>query len=299
MTNAEIEAFLTICEYGSISKAAEKLFISQSSLSTKIKTLENKMGCALFVRGKGLRGIHLTEEGRRFLELAIKYQKIIDEMMEIGKTNKTPKLRVSSINSMGTYLLTPAYENFLQKMPDVVLEIQDMATDSVYISMENGFTDLGFTVSRRENRKTVTYPAFSEPMVFICPYNADYPDVIELNMLDIKNEVYIYWFDEFDKWHKDAFGPNAIPQLQLEIMSQLEFFVTKNKNWAIAPKSVACGLARDNKVKICSLAFDVPNRVTYCVYVPDKSKAAIIKCFLGCFKDTLLSFKDMDIDIYI
>ena len=41
MTNAEIEAFLTICEYGSISKAAEKLFISQSSLSTKIKTLEN------------------------------------------------------------------------------------------------------------------------------------------------------------------------------------------------------------------------------------------------------------------
>lgn len=43
MTNAEIEAFLTICEYGSISKAAEKLFISQSSLSTKIKTLENKM----------------------------------------------------------------------------------------------------------------------------------------------------------------------------------------------------------------------------------------------------------------
>ena len=191
MTNAEIEAFLTICEYGSISKAAEKLFISQSSLSTKIKTLENKMGCALFVRGKGLRGIHLTEEGRRFLELAIKYQKIIDEMMEIGKTSKTPKLRVSSINSMGTYLLTPAYENFLQKMPDVVLEIQDMATDSVYISMENGFTDLGFTVSRRENRKTVTYPAFSEPMVFICPYNADYPDVIELNMLDIKNEVYI------------------------------------------------------------------------------------------------------------
>ena len=299
MTNAEIEAFLTICEYGSISKAAEKLFISQSSLSTKIKTLEKKVGCALFVRSKGIRGIHLTDDGRKFLELAIKYQKIIDEMMEIGKTDKTSKLRVSSFNSMGTYLLTPAYENFLIKMPDVVLEIQDMATDSVYESMENGLTDLGFILSRRESKKTVTYPAFSEPMVFICPQNSNYPDIIELNMLDVKNEIYIDWFNEFDKWHKEAFGAKALPQLQLEIMSQLEFFVTKNNNWTIAPKSVACGLARDNKVKICSLAFDVPNRVTYCVYVPDKSKASIIKCFLGCFKDTLLSFKNMDIDIYI
>ena len=299
MTNAEIEAFLTICEYGSISKAAEKLFISQSSLSTKIKTLENKIGCSLFVRGKGVRGIHLTDEGRRFLELAIKYQKIIDEMMEIGKTSKTPKLRVSSINSMGTYLLTPAYEQFIQKMPDVILEIQDMATDSVYVSMENGLTDLGFTVSRRESKKAVTYPAFSEPMSFICPVDSHYPDVVELNMLDIKNEIYIDWFDEFDKWHKDAFGSNAMPQIQLEIMSQLEFFVTKKQNWAIVPKSVAYGLACSNKVKVCSLAFDVPNRVTYCVYVPDKSKASIIKCFLGCFKDTLLSMENMDIDIYI
>ena len=39
MTNAEIEAFLAVAEHKSISKAAEVLFINQSSLSTKIKTL--------------------------------------------------------------------------------------------------------------------------------------------------------------------------------------------------------------------------------------------------------------------
>lgn len=40
MTTEEIEAFVAICEAKSISKAAEQLFISQPSLSTKLKTLE-------------------------------------------------------------------------------------------------------------------------------------------------------------------------------------------------------------------------------------------------------------------
>lgn len=55
MTNAEVEAFLTVCETKSISRAAERLFISQSALSAKIKTLEKKIGCLLLARN-GLEG---------------------------------------------------------------------------------------------------------------------------------------------------------------------------------------------------------------------------------------------------
>jgi DNA-binding transcriptional LysR family regulator len=55
MTISEINAFVTICQEMSISKAAERLYISQSSLSTKIKTLEKKLGYDLFLRaGKRL-----------------------------------------------------------------------------------------------------------------------------------------------------------------------------------------------------------------------------------------------------
>ena len=94
MTNAEIEAFLAVAEHKSISKAAEVLFINQSSLSTKIKTLESQIGFCLFIRAKGSRGIALTDEGKKFLPLAIKYQSIINEMMAIGSENAPKKLRV-------------------------------------------------------------------------------------------------------------------------------------------------------------------------------------------------------------
>ncbi|MFR2966653.1 MAG: LysR family transcriptional regulator [Anaerovoracaceae bacterium] len=63
MTNAEIYAFIAIHEEMNISKAAEKLFISQSSLSTRIKILERELGYQLFFRGKGQRKLTPSDRG--------------------------------------------------------------------------------------------------------------------------------------------------------------------------------------------------------------------------------------------
>lgn len=108
----EILAFLEICRCKSISKAAEKLFISQSSLSTKIRILERKLGYSLFIRGKGSRSVMLTDKGEKFLELAVKYQEILEKMLALGRDGGSEKLRISSMNSLGTHLLTPVYERF-------------------------------------------------------------------------------------------------------------------------------------------------------------------------------------------
>ena len=50
MTIVQIKHFLAILEYNSFSNAAEEMFISQSALSKQIKSLENELGTALFVR---------------------------------------------------------------------------------------------------------------------------------------------------------------------------------------------------------------------------------------------------------
>ena len=61
MTQPEIEAFLSICRNKSISKAAEELYISQSSLSLRLKTLEEALGTPLLLRGKGKREDELEQ----------------------------------------------------------------------------------------------------------------------------------------------------------------------------------------------------------------------------------------------
>jgi len=44
MTNSEIESFLAVCRYQTVSRAAEALYITQSSLSTRLKSLERELG---------------------------------------------------------------------------------------------------------------------------------------------------------------------------------------------------------------------------------------------------------------
>lgn len=57
MTEREIEAFLTIVRTGSISAAAEVLYVTQPALSRRIRALEQELGYQLFIRKKGLRNV--------------------------------------------------------------------------------------------------------------------------------------------------------------------------------------------------------------------------------------------------
>ena len=53
MTKTELEAFLAVLQYGSISAAAERLFITQPAMSHRMKSMEEELGYSLFERGRG------------------------------------------------------------------------------------------------------------------------------------------------------------------------------------------------------------------------------------------------------
>ena len=69
ITYSGIEAFLAVCRWKSITQAAEKLFICQSSLSVRLKNLENELGTELFLRKKGRHEVILTQSGKDFYEI--------------------------------------------------------------------------------------------------------------------------------------------------------------------------------------------------------------------------------------
>jgi DNA-binding transcriptional LysR family regulator len=63
-----LEVFLTIARFGSINRAANALYLAQSTVTHRLKQLENYVGSPLFVRTSG--GVTLTAEGRRLLPVA-------------------------------------------------------------------------------------------------------------------------------------------------------------------------------------------------------------------------------------
>ncbi|WP_274941534.1 LysR family transcriptional regulator [Chordicoccus furentiruminis] len=76
MTLQQIHYALTIAETGSMSKAAEKLFISQPTLTGAIRDLEADLGITIFLRSS--RGMAVTNEGAEFLSYAAQMQQISD-----------------------------------------------------------------------------------------------------------------------------------------------------------------------------------------------------------------------------
>ena len=81
-----IEYVANIEKYHSINKAAKEMFFSQPFLSGVLKSLEDELGYALFVRNN--RGVELTEEGKEFLRLGRQVQQLVFQMEQIGSKGK-------------------------------------------------------------------------------------------------------------------------------------------------------------------------------------------------------------------
>ena len=90
MTLQQLRYAIGIAETGSFNKAAEKLYISQPSLTAAIKDLEDELNILIFNRTS--RGVKLTSEGEEFVayarELYHHYESVLDKYGKIGKRKK-------------------------------------------------------------------------------------------------------------------------------------------------------------------------------------------------------------------
>lgn len=285
ITPSGIEAFLAICHAGSISRAADNLFVCQSALSVRLKTLERELGTTLFVRKKGHREITLTKSGKEFYDIALAYEQVMIRIDKMRRDHQK-KLSISSLNSLGAYILPESYELFMEKYPHMGLEIQDYEFSEACRSILQGRTDLSFNTGNAVPERIVAMPVFSEDFKLICSRKSNYPEVVSAQMLNVKNEVYVNWFNAFSEFHLSVFGSES-PQLRLDIMSQLKIFVEKPNNWAIVPVSVARGLEKNAAIQILETDFALPKRTVYCLYSAEYELEEPSVKFLQCLKEIL------------
>ena len=293
MTTPEIQSFLAVCRCKTVTRAAEQLFISQSSLSTRLRTLERELGDTLFYRRKGSREMVLTATGKAFYELAVQYEAIVNQMEQLCQ--KQPlMLRVSALNSVGNYLLPDAFEAFLREHPDAELEIQNLELAPACRSISRGLTDLAFATGAGAEPGTEACPVCREPMVLICAASAPYEGPVSLRELPLRSEVYSPWCASFVQWHQSVFGLGAQPQVSISLMEQLSQFMKWEGSWAIVPASVAAGMERAAHVRRVETAEPLPDREIFCIMAKGNRNPAI-PYFLACLKTALESMPQTEI----
>lgn len=143
MDMKELTYVITIAEEGSISAAAEKLFMAQSSLSQALRLYEAELGTPIFMRTP--QGVRPTAAGSAFIQRARQilqsYHLAKSEMWDIeALQGGRVLLGISSFR--GEYLLPPVLRRFREKYPKVLVEILEM--DSIYLGEQvaKGVLDL-------------------------------------------------------------------------------------------------------------------------------------------------------------
>jgi DNA-binding transcriptional LysR family regulator len=139
-------AFTKVVGAGSFSAAAREMQVSQAQVTKQIQELESWLGARLFNRTT--RRLNLTEVGTAFYERAARILEAVEEAKHAtGALQTAPRgrLRVNAPVSFGLLHLAPAITDFLQRFPDVSVE---MLVNDRLVDLLEGEFDVGVRIGR-------------------------------------------------------------------------------------------------------------------------------------------------------
>ena len=139
-----VEAFFWVASLKSISRAAEKLFLTQSAMSSRISTLEDELGVQLLDRGD--KQFKLTAAGARFLVYADKLLALQrDVKLEMGaNVQMAVSMRIGAIESVLHSWLIPWLEKLRADHPGLELELTVETTPILMDLVQRGALDVVF-----------------------------------------------------------------------------------------------------------------------------------------------------------
>ncbi|GFZ86863.1 LysR family transcriptional regulator [Paenibacillus marchantiophytorum] len=193
MTLQQLKYILTIVNCGSISEAAKQLFISQPSLSSAVKEMEQEIGIEIFLRSS--KGIALSNEGAEFLSYA---RQVVEqaELLEQRYMNKKPSKKLCSISTQHYAFSVQAFVSLLKDLNTNEYEctLRETRTHEIIEDVRNMRSELGILYLNDFNQKVIQkmlkendlqfHPLFvAEPHVFI---SSEHP-LAAKSILDIED----------------------------------------------------------------------------------------------------------------
>ncbi len=160
-----LKYFLAVVETGSFTRAADRVFVTQPTLSAGIKKLEGQLGHALFERSN--RRVFLTDAGTRFLPRA---KAIFHEcnlaVQSLEEASSAPVLRLGILTTLSNRAVGTMLAGFKQAEPGVTIEIYDGTEQELSNRLDDRSLDYALSIHRGQS-EDIAVPLFGESYDFI------------------------------------------------------------------------------------------------------------------------------------
>ena len=186
----QLEYIVGIAEEKNITKAAKKLYITQSALNQTLLKLEKEIGEPLFERSK--LNLYLTvigkiyvEQAKRILEIRKETYEKIDEI----KGNYNSVIRVGLTPERGMLMFLNIYPIFHEIYPNIKIEALELSVEEQHKMIEERKLDIGFVNVAESQKKSNIYQEIRKEKLVLAIPNKIFKNLKSKNIQDILNEI--------------------------------------------------------------------------------------------------------------
>ncbi len=169
VTVTQLQAFAAVARSGSITAAAQLLFVSQPSVSAAVTALERELGVALTV--KQGRGIRLTEAGEVYRHYAARFLGLLEEARSAareaaGEAGST--LRIAAVTTAGEFVAPAVMHAFARQHPDIHLELEVGNRARVLELLAAHAADVAIGAAPPADGGVIGDPVLPKPYALVC-----------------------------------------------------------------------------------------------------------------------------------
>jgi LysR family hydrogen peroxide-inducible transcriptional activator len=167
MNIQQFQYVLAVAENKHFETAAEKCFVTQSTLSTMISRLEDEMGIQIFDRKK--KPVEVTSEGRILIEQLKMIVNEIDKLQELTSEIKGEvkgNLSIAVLPTIAPFLLPLFLQNFASRFPDLNIVVEEHTTAAILSRIKSRELDIGIISIPINDADVTEHKLYDEPFVF-------------------------------------------------------------------------------------------------------------------------------------
>lgn len=189
MNLRDLKYLVALADHKHFGRAAEACFVSQPTLSTQIRKLEEELGVSLVERAP--RKVMLTPAGRDAAERARRIVAEVEQMKEAARRSQDPEagtVRLGIFPTLGPYLLPHVVPRIRTRFPELELLLVEEKSDVLLSRLREGKLDAGLLALPVHDDQLHVEPLFEEPFLLAVPGNHPLASRDALTLDELSNQ---------------------------------------------------------------------------------------------------------------
>ena len=266
-----LKTFLEVhrtCHFGN---AADNLFVTQATVSIRIKQLEDELGVRLFNRDRN--NIQLTPAGHKFLRYAESILNIWNKARQdiyVHEEGKTP-LVVGALSNLWDNSLVCLLKNIKTQFPDIALATEVVSGENMIRRLLDQSINLGFTTDYPQTSGLIVVEAFTCKLTMVSKRKDENTKRVFRN-----GYIYVDWGASFKNEHALLFPDMTPPDIKLGPGYIAYDYIKLNGGSAYLPEAI---VKKDISAGKLFVVKDAPtiSRKSFAVYSENSSQAELVK----------------------